>query len=72
MIVDNCKAHPDVPGLKNINLVFLPSNMTYVMQPMDQGVIRPLKAFYRGKIVKKIIDSLEGSNCIPNGDICLE
>ena len=40
MVVDNCPAHPDVSGLKCINLQFLPLNTTSCTQPMDQGVIR--------------------------------
>ena len=40
MIVDNCPAHPEVSGLKTINLKFLPPNTASCTQPMDQGVIR--------------------------------
>ena len=40
MIVDNCPAHPEVSGLKAINLKFLPPNITSCTQPMDQGIIR--------------------------------
>ena len=39
-IVDNCPAHPEVSGLKAINLQFLPPNTTSCKQPMDQEVIR--------------------------------
>ena len=60
MIVDNCPAHPEVPNLKNIELTFLPPNTTSVVQPMDQGVIRSLKAFYRNMLMQKVIDSDEG------------
>ena len=40
LIVDNCPAHPEVSGLKAINLLFLPPNPTFCTQPIDQGVIR--------------------------------
>ena len=40
MLVDNCPAHPEVPDLKAIELIFLPPNTTSKLQPMDQGVIR--------------------------------
>ena len=40
MTVDNCRPHPEVSGLKAINLQFLPPNTTSCTQPMDQGVIR--------------------------------
>ena len=47
LIIDNCKAHPIIDNLSNIKLVFLPPNTTSVSQPMDQGIIRCLKANYR-------------------------
>lgn len=47
LLVDNCPAHPKIQNLQNITLAFLPPNSTSVLQPMDQGVIRSLKAFYR-------------------------
>ena len=65
MIVDNCPAHPEITGLKNINLVFLPANTTSVLQPMDQGVIRSLKAYYRGSIVRRMISHLDEHACLP-------
>ena len=35
LVVDNGPAHPDVTGLKAINLQFLPPNTTSCTQPMD-------------------------------------
>ena len=52
LIVDNCPAHPIIDGLKSIELVFLPPNTTSKTQPMDQGVIRSLKAKYCRNIIK--------------------
>lgn len=51
LIIDNCPAHPAVPGLTNVELVFLPPNTTSVSQPMDGGIIRNLKLYYRKQIV---------------------
>ena len=45
-LIDNCPAHPEIKNLTNINLIFLPPNTTSVLQPMDQGVTRSLKAHY--------------------------
>ena len=53
LIIDNCLAHPDVPALEWVELIFLPPNTTSVTQPMDQGVIRGLKAKYCSLAVKK-------------------
>ena len=40
MIVNNFPAHPEVLGLKAVNLQFLPPNTTSYTQAMDEGVIR--------------------------------
>ena len=40
MVVDNCPVHPEVSGLKAINLQLFPTNTTSCTQPMDQSVIR--------------------------------
>ena len=53
LIIDNCTAHREIGGLKAIDLFFLPPNAISVLQPMDQGVIRSLKASYRTKVVQK-------------------
>ena len=37
LLIDNCPVHPEIKNLTNINLIFLPPNMTSVLQPMDQG-----------------------------------
>ena len=46
LIIDNCPAHPTIGNLSNVRLIFLPPNTTSVSQPMDQGVIKCLKAHY--------------------------
>ena len=66
LIVDNCPAHPRVKDLKAINLVFLPPSTTSKMQPMDQGVIRALKAHCRSKAVQMYITAIENNRPIPN------
>ena len=58
-IVDNCPAHPTISNLKAINLVFLPPNTTSKTQPMDQGFIGSLKAYYRATCVRKILDAVD-------------
>ncbi|XP_065668047.1 tigger transposable element-derived protein 4-like [Hydra vulgaris] len=53
LIVDNCSAHPNMHKIDCVELIFLPPNTTSITQPMDQGVIRSLKAKYRSLAVKK-------------------
>ena len=47
LVVDNCPAHPSIDNLVSVALIFLPPNTTSKLQPMDQGVIRSLKAYYK-------------------------
>ena len=42
-----------------VELIFLSPNTTSTTQPMDQGVIRSVKAKYRSLAVKKQTDALE-------------
>ena len=43
LVLDNCTAHPNMSGLTNIILIFLPPNNTAKTQPMDAGVFATLK-----------------------------
>ena len=45
MIIDNCPAHPEVDGLKAMELKRLPPNTTSHTQPMDEGVIKSFMAY---------------------------
>nr|XP_002735168.1 PREDICTED: tigger transposable element-derived protein 6-like [Saccoglossus kowalevskii] len=65
MFVDNCPAHPAVKNLKAIKLVFLPPNTTSKLQPMDQGVIRNFKCFYRQRVVQRMLVNLDSGETLP-------
>ena len=65
VIVDNCPAHPNVEGLQTVELIFLTPNTTSKLQPMDQGVIRSLKAKYRSAVVKLYITRIESGKELP-------
>ena len=67
LIIDNCPAHPKIDNLQAVELIFLPPNTTSKTQPMDQGVIRSLKAHYRAKVVKQA--SIDGKKRIPSINI---
>ena len=62
LLVDNCSAHPRIPGLTNIELHFLPPNTTSIIQPMDQGVIKNLKTLYRKEVLSSIISEMDDQN----------
>ena len=65
LIVDNCPAHPHIEGLDTIQFVFLPPNTTSKTQPMDQGVIRSLKAHYRTLTVQLFIRAVDNGQPLP-------
>ena len=65
MIVDDCPAHPHVEGLQGVELIFLPPNTTSKLQPLEQGVIRSLKAKYRSAAVKLYINRIESGQELP-------
>ena len=64
LIVDNCPAHPQIGGLKAIKMCFLPPDATSITQPIDQGVIRSLKAQYRSRMIQQIIKAIDAKKSI--------
>ena len=60
IFVDNCAAHSkDSNNFSNIKVHFLPPNSTFVLQPMDQGVINVFKQHYRKRLVKQMLVKLD-------------
>ena len=61
LIMDNCGPHgaelTDPDG--QIEVIFLPPNVTSVYQPMDAGVIAMLKKNYRYKLLMKMFEIFE-------------
>ena len=69
LLIDSCPAHPKIKNLMKINLIFLSPNTTSVLQPMDQGVIRSLKAHYRKKVVRLCIKAVDSKKPLPQTSI---
>ncbi|GBM93062.1 Tigger transposable element-derived protein 4 [Araneus ventricosus] len=59
IIVDNCTAHNQPEHLKAIEIVFLPPNVTALLQALDQGIIRDFKRKYKKMLVKDLIKVLD-------------
>uniref|UniRef100_A0A4W3GLB2 Uncharacterized protein n=1 Tax=Callorhinchus milii TaxID=7868 RepID=A0A4W3GLB2_CALMI len=59
LLLDECSAHPSKVQLRNVKLVFLPSNATSLVQPLNHGIIQNFKALYRRRIIQKISNVLD-------------
>ncbi|XP_017797049.1 PREDICTED: tigger transposable element-derived protein 1-like, partial [Habropoda laboriosa] len=46
LLIDNAPGHPQDLQHENVQVVFLPKNMTSLLQPLDQGIISTFKALY--------------------------
>lgn len=59
LIVDNAPTHPTEKLLERGNsqfiTIFLPPNVTSLLQPMDQSVIETMKCHYRRQLLRKLV-----------------
>ena len=66
LLLDNAPSHPSSASLVSedgkVKTVLLPPNTTSVIQPMDQGVLEPLKRQYKRKLLSHIIMENEDSS----------
>ena len=68
ILVDNCPAHSSIDNVST-ELIFLLPNTTSKRQPMDQGVIRSLKAHYKTMSIKKLIKAIGKKKPLPEFSI---
>jgi hypothetical protein len=61
LFLDNATSHPEAI-LSNVTLRFLPPNTTAECQPLDQGIIKNFKHFYRELIMKRLLSNIESSS----------
>jgi hypothetical protein len=52
LFLDNCTAHPNNISASNVKVIFLPANTTSVLQPIDAGIIKCFKGYYRLKMAR--------------------
>lgn len=65
LLLDNAPSHPDVDMLQSddgkICCVYLPSNTTSLIQPMDQGVLENIKRRYKRDLLLRLLNDDVGS-----------
>lgn len=59
LLIDNCGAHTSFPKLQNIEIAFFPANCTSILQPLDMGIIKCFKGYYRKRLVDSILVNFE-------------
>lgn len=59
LVVDNCSAHHVQASLTAVTLLFLPPNTTSKVQPLDLGIIRAFKAYYRRRVVERMLIAVD-------------
>jgi hypothetical protein len=59
LVIDNCAAHPHLDSLKYIQVELLSPNTTFLVQPMDVGIIQNLKTLCHAKLVNYILEAIQ-------------
>ena len=61
LLMDNAGCHPEELQHKytNIKIVFLPANTTSVLQPLDLGIIKNSKLWYRKLLFRHVLAKIE-------------
>lgn len=67
IVVDNVSSHHrfSLSALQAVKVLFLPPNMTSLIQPCDQGIIRSFKTHYRTMLLQRLILHIESQKEIP-------
>ncbi|XP_025408498.1 tigger transposable element-derived protein 4-like [Sipha flava] len=65
LFLDSCPVHSKNISLKNMKLVFFPENVSSKLQPMNQGIIKVLKRYYRKHLFLRYLNVIQNSNIKP-------
>lgn len=64
LLLDNAPSHPPCEELKThdgaIFVMFMPPNVTPLIQPLDQNVLRLTKLYYRKSLLSSIVSKKDG------------
>lgn len=64
IIVDNAPSHTKVKNLPNVQVKFLPPNLTSAVQPLDQGIIQAAKLHYRRLLLSSMVSNACNSSTV--------
>ena len=63
LMLDNAPSHPKI-YLSNVKCLFLPANITSVLQPLDQGIIQNVKMHYKRKLLNCALAKIETASSV--------
>jgi hypothetical protein len=55
LLLDKATSHSVTKIMSNVEVKFLPPNLTPEVQPLDQGMIRAVKSRYRQQMLQYIV-----------------
>ena len=57
LFIDNAPSHPEsfIDCFSHVKIVFLPKNTTSKLQPLDAGIIKNFKVFYRKQLLQHVL-----------------
>ena len=58
VLLDNATSHCKL-NLSHVTIKFYPPNCTSKLQPLDQGIIKTFKGYYKNLLVNKLIDEID-------------
>lgn len=65
LLIDNAPTHPQNLKCSDIVVKFVPTNVTSLIQPLDQVVIECFKRHYRGLFLRLLLQEPNESKSVP-------
>ena len=60
LFIDNAPSHPKDLVYSNLKVTFFPANTTSKLQPLDQGIIKNFKHFYKKCLLTHVLSQVNG------------